>query len=81
MNIDYCDHHQVKMLYQRFYPSTDLTMDNAEKFVHKVFMKDGNEPHKEVQISAAQLQGYFMQHKFDGNEAILNVGELKSQHM
>ena len=81
LHIDYCDQHQVKMLYQRFYPSTDLTMDNAEKFVRTVYMKDGNEPYNGVQISAAQLQGYFMQHKFDGNEALNNVGELRLLHM
>ena len=81
LNIDYCDQHQVKKLYQRFYPATKLTMDNAEKFVRNVYMKDGNEPVKEIQISAAQLQGYFMQHKFDGNEAINNVSELRSRHM
>ena len=40
---------------------------------------DKNKELKELEISAAQLQGYFMQHKFDENQAIKNVHQLRKK--
>ena len=77
MLVNYCDQHQAKLLYERFYPSTGITKDNAEKFVNSLYLPDENDYNKELQISAAQLQGYFMQYKFGPNEAIKNVHELR----
>ena len=76
LHVDYCDEHQAKMLYERFYPSKDSSNENSQEFINCLYPKS-NEIHKETfNISAAQLQGYFMQYKFDENEAINNVHEL-----
>ena len=74
LHVDYCDRHQAQMLYERFYPSNDRITGNSEKFVHNLYQMD-----KELEISAAQLQGYFMQHKFDENQAIKNVNQLRKK--
>jgi chaperone BCS1 len=79
--VDYCDSNQAKLLYERFYPSiTESTQDNSKKFIHGLYFMEENEPPKYLQISAAQLQGYFMQYKFDENEAIRSVHELIDQN-
>ena len=74
LHVDYCDRHQAQMLYERFYPSNDRITGNSEQFVHNLYQMD-----KELEISAAQLQGYFMQHKFDENKAIKNVNQLRKK--
>ena len=61
LHVDYCDEHQAKMLYERFYPSKDSSNENSQEFINCLYPKS-NEIHKETfNISAAQLQGYFMQ--------------------
>ena len=77
LHVDYCDPTQTKLLYERFYPTTELTKDNSEKFVAGIYSNDKKEKLHEPQISAAQLQGYFMQHKFNEIEAIQNSQTLK----
>ena len=52
---------------------------NSEKFVRNLYQMDKEEMFKELEISAAQLQGYFMQHKFDQNQAIKNVNQLRKK--
>ena len=77
LHIDYCDSNQAKLLYERFYPSTtEETKANSQTFIRGLYFKDGNESHKYLKISAAQLQGYFMQYKFDENGAITGVHDL-----
>ena len=77
LHVDYCDHHQAKMLYERFYPSKSESNQNSQKFVDLLFHNiTEREPNTANEISAAQLQGYFMQYKFDENEAIRNVDEI-----
>ena len=80
LHVDYCDRHQAQMLFERFYPSNDIRTGNSEKFVYNLYHQvDKNEEFKELEISAAQLQGYFMQHKFDENQAIKNVNQLRKK--
>ena len=77
LHIDYCDEQQAKMLYERFYPLKNESNGNSEKFVQYLYQSEKeSKPGKRSNISAAQLQGYFMQYKFDENEAIKNVHEL-----
>ena len=77
LHVDYCDRHQAKMLYERFYPSKDKLNRNSQKFVEDLFSKIlQNDSNARCKISAAQLQGYFMQYKFDENEAMRNSYEL-----
>ena len=65
------------MLYQRFYPLKGESNGNSETFVKYLYPSEKEaEPIMGSNISAAQLQGYFMQYKFDENEAIKNVHEL-----
>ena len=81
LHVDYCDRHQAQMLYERFYPSNDRRTGNSEQFVSNLYQMDKNEEFKELEISAAQLQGYFMQHKFDENKAIKNVNQLRKKNI
>ena len=81
LHIDYCDSNQAKLLYERFYPSTtEATKNNSQKFIDGLYGMDESQPHKYLQISAAQLQGYFMQYKFDENIAITSLHELINQN-
>ena len=60
-----------------FYPSKDQLNRNSQKFVDDLFSKIlQNDSNARCKISAAQLQGYFMQYKFDENEAMRNSYEL-----
>ena len=77
LHVDYCDPTQTKLLYERFYPTAELTKDNSEKFVAGIYSNDKQEKLHEPKISAAQLQGYFMQHKFNEIEAIKSSQTLK----
>ena len=77
LHVDYCDQHQAKILYERFYPSKEKSNRNSQKFVDDLFSNiKQTDSNAECKISAAQLQGYFMQYKFDENEAITNSHEL-----
>ena len=65
------------MLYERFYPSKSESNQNSQKFVDLLFHNiNERESNTANRITAAQLQGYFMQYKFDENEAIRNVDEI-----
>ena len=43
LHVDYCDPTQTKLLYERFYPTAELTKDNSEKFVAGIYSNDKKE--------------------------------------
>lgn len=61
--IGYCTEHQIEMMYKKFYQDTSESF--SKKFSREV-MKF-NKP-----VSAAQLQGFFMMHKQNDFEILLN---------
>ena len=65
--IDYCSHHQLQQMFQRFYPQEDEQA--CLEFATKVQSIIKN-------ISAAQVQGYFMFHKDSAKSALANVESM-----
>lgn len=65
--IDYCTSYQLELMFQRFYP--DETESTANEFAQKVgaFAKN---------ISAAQVQGYFMFYKDNAQDALNNIPDI-----
>ena len=67
--IDYCSDYQLKEMFKKFYPHT--LEENAEKFCLLV------RKHTE-QVSAAQLQGFFLFYKDNAGAALENVSRIKT---
>ncbi|KAI5715314.1 hypothetical protein M8J77_014012 [Diaphorina citri] len=64
--IGFCSRHQLEQMYKRFYQD----VDNASKFADQVLATGKN-------ISAAQVQGYFMRYKRDPSDTILkNIHQI-----
>lgn len=65
--IDYCTPYQLELMFQRFYP--DEPQSTANEFAQKVgaFAKN---------ISAAQVQGYFMFYKDNAQDALNNITDI-----
>jgi len=66
--VDYCSNAQLREMFKRFYPNDGE--DRAEVFADKI-----NE--MKVDVSAAQVQGYFMFYKNNSQHAIDNVFRFK----
>ncbi|XP_052833255.1 mitochondrial chaperone BCS1 [Octopus bimaculoides] len=65
--IDFASKHQIKTMFLRFYPEELESM--AEQFADQLLAES-------QEISAAQLQGYFLMHKSDSKSALDNVQQL-----
>jgi len=63
-----CTLHQLTTMYRKFYPQEDLHL--ASKFASGVI-------ELEVDVSAAQVQGYFMWYKKNPQEAVENVWRFR----
>ncbi|KAI5713604.1 hypothetical protein M8J76_002045 [Diaphorina citri] len=64
--IGFCSRHQLEQMYKRFYQD----VENASKFADQVLATGKN-------ISAAQVQGYFMRYKRDPSDTILkNIHQI-----
>ena len=65
--IDYCSEHQVARMFDRFYP--DEPEHRGAEFARLVASLQRN-------VSAAQIQGYFMFYKTDAQGAISNAENI-----
>ena len=65
----YCDHHQLIKMFRRFYPSAseELAIEFADKVIEL-----------KTDVSAADIQGFFMFAKDSPQTAIDNVSRLKA---
>ncbi|KAK8380485.1 hypothetical protein O3P69_016820 [Scylla paramamosain] len=66
--IGYCTPHQLVTMYRRFYP--EVPVDTAFSFSEVI-------QNLKVPVSAATVQGHFMQHKEDPMGALHNASSLK----
>ncbi|CAI9742041.1 mitochondrial chaperone BCS1-like [Octopus vulgaris] len=65
--IDFASKHQIKTMFLRFYPEEPESV--AEQFADQLLAES-------QEISAAQLQGYFLMYKSDSKSALDNVKQL-----
>lgn len=66
--IGYATDHQLRGMFKNFYPEADDSL--AEQFSQSVLKLNQN-------LSAAQIQGYFMLFKNEPQRALANIEQLK----
>ncbi|KRX93184.1 Mitochondrial chaperone BCS1 [Trichinella pseudospiralis] len=67
--VGYCSDYQLKTMFSRFYP-------NASPVQAVAFQRKVRDRYPTDSISAAQVQGYFLMHKYDAGSAIENIDKL-----
>ncbi|KRY31356.1 Mitochondrial chaperone BCS1 [Trichinella spiralis] len=67
--VGYCSDYQLKTMFSRFYP-------NASPVQAVAFQRKVRAHYPTDSISAAQVQGYFLMHKYDAASAIENIDKL-----
>ncbi|KRY71023.1 Mitochondrial chaperone BCS1 [Trichinella pseudospiralis] len=68
--VGYCSDYQLKTMFSRFYP-------NASPVQAVAFQRKVRDRYPTDSISAAQVQGYFLMHKYDAGSAIENIDNVQ----
>lgn len=80
VHIDLCDRSQLVHMFNRFYPQRRIEpseITNTTNQLHTMAETFGDLL-EDVQLSSAQVQGYFLMHKDDPYGAIKNIDQLKA---
>lgn len=65
--IDYATRHQLELMFQRFYPQ--LSLEKSRHFAELVL-------ERKKDVSAAEVQGYFMLYKSEPNQVFENIDKM-----